>query len=396
MTNKNKDSKHGVDTRLVSLGRDKQYTGSAVNPKIVRASTILFESVQAMREAGQRRDEQVEYYGRRGTTTTFAFQDAMCDLEQAAGCLVYPSGTSALTTALLAFLNTGDHLLMVDSVYEPTRDFCDGTLVEKGIAVDYYDPLDAGSLERLIKPNTRVIFLESPGSLTMEVQDVATIVSVAKSHDIVTIIDNTYATAYNFVPIAAGIDISVQSATKYICGHSDVMLGVTCANQASWARLQKVSHQLGLCASVDDVYTALRGLRTMSVRLRQHEASALEIAAWLDSRAEVDHVRHPAFRECPGHEFYQRDFSGGNGLFAFVVRGGDEVSIAAMLNGYQHFKLGFSWGGYESLVLHAHGLSNRQFPNLAKDQHLIRLHIGLEAVEDLIEDLEQGFKRLNG
>jgi cystathionine beta-lyase len=346
-----------------------------------------------MQEAGRQSNEHVEYYGRKGTSTTFAFQTAMCALEEAAGCFVYPSGTSALTTALLAFLNTGDHLLMVDSVYEPTRDFCRGTLLEKGIEVSYYDPIDADSLTQLIKPNTRVIFLESPGSLTMEVQDVPKIVAMAKAHNIVTIIDNTFATAYNFAPIPAGIDISVQSATKYICGHSDIMLGVTCANQKTWPRLQEISFQLGLCASVDDVYTALRGLRTMGLRLRQHDQSALQVAQWLSAREEVDYVLHPAFDSCPGSEYFKRDFSGGNGLFSFVLKGGNERSIAAMLDGYHHFKLGFSWGGYESLVLHAHGFQGRQYTRLCSGQNLIRLHIGLESVKDLLDDLQLGFER---
>ena len=390
---KNRDPKK--DTLLINAGRSKEYTGRAVNPKIVRASTIVFDSVADMHESGRKRLGPVEYYGRRGTTTTFAFQKAMCQLEEAAGCFVYPSGTSALTTALLAFLNHGDHLLMVDSAYEPTRDFCGGTLTEKGVEVSYYDPLDTDALAELIKPNTKVIFLESPGSLTMEVQDVPKIVDIAAKHNLITIIDNTFATAYNFAPIPLGVDVSVQSGSKYLCGHSDLMLGVTCCNERAWPRLQEISLQLGLCASVDDIYTALRGLRTMGIRLRQHDDSALRVANWLSSRDEVDHVRHPGMDTCPGHEFYRRDFSGGNGLFSFVVNQRTSTAIAAMVDGYKHFKLGFSWGGYESLVLPAQGLSNRKYNNLNDDQTLVRLHIGLESVEDLIDDLAEGFTRLN-
>ena len=390
---KNRDPRK--DTLLINAGRSKEYTGRAVNPKIVRASTIVFDSVADMHESGRRRLGPVEYYGRRGTSTTFAFQQAMWQLEEATGCFVYPSGTSALTTALLAFLNQGDHLLMVDSAYEPTRDFCVGTLSEKGVEVSYYDPLDTNSLVKLIQSNTRVIFMESPGSLTMEVQDVPKIVQIAADHDLVTVIDNTFATAYNFAPIPMGVDVSVQSGSKYLCGHSDIMLGVACCSEKAWPRLQQISLELGLCASVDDIYTALRGLRTMGVRLRQHDESALHIAQWLSGCDEVDHVLHPAFAACPGHEFYERDFSGGNGLFSFVLNGRSSAAVAAMVDGYHHFKLGFSWGGYESLALPAAGLSNRKFNRLREDQTLIRLHIGLESIDDLIEDLSEGFKRLN-
>lgn len=390
-----KNKNDSIDTQLVNAGRDKAYTGNAINPKIVRASTLVFDSVAAMREAGKHRGDRIEYYGRRGTSTTFAFEQAMCEFEQAQGCFIYPSGTSALTTALLAFLNPGDHLLMVDTAYEPTRDFASGTLRDKGVELSFYDPVNTDALAALIKPNTRVIFMESPGSLTMEVQDIPKIVEMATAHNIITILDNTYATAYNFMPIAAGVDVSVQSATKYICGHSDVMLGVSCANERAWPKLQKTSAQLGLCAGVDDVYTALRGLRTLSIRLRQHSDNALQVAQWLAARSEVDHVRHPALATCPGHAFFKRDFNGGNGLFAFVLNDAQPQAIAAMLDGYRHFKLGFSWGGYESLVLHAHGLQQRQFPTLRNNQAVIRLHIGLESVDDLLEDLNDGFERFN-
>lgn len=381
------------DTQLVTTGRDRAYTGKAVNPKIVRASTIVFDSLADMAESNSRRNESVETYGRRGTTTTFAFQQAMCELEGAAGCYVYPSGTSALTTALLAFLNPGDHLLMVDSVYEPTREFCLGTLKEKGVTTEFYHPTKVDDLASKIRPNTKVIFLESPGSLTMEVQDIRSIVELARQHQVITMIDNTYGTPYHFSPLAAGIDISIQSATKYICGHSDVMLGVSCANEETWARLHAISIQMGICASVDDVYTALRGLRTMGVRLKQHESSALEVARWLMQRPEVDHVRHPTLDPCPGSEWYQRDFSGANGLFSFVLNDANPRALSAMLDGYQHFKLGYSWGGYESLVLKAQGFGSREQCTLNANQTIVRLHIGLEATADLIDDLDTGFAR---
>jgi len=388
--------KQRTKTDLVSVGRDKKFTGSAVNPAVVRASTIVFDSVAEMDSAGRRRNHGIEYYGRRGTSTTFAFMQAMCELENAAGCYVYPCGTSAITGALLSFLSAGDHLLMVDSVYEPTREFVDGTLARMGISTTYYDPMLGAEIVDLVRDNTSVIFLESPGSLTMEVQDVPSIVEVAKANDIVTMIDNTYATPVSFKPLDFGVDISIHSATKYISGHSDVMLGVASANSACWRQLQSRSYELGICASVDDIYTALRGVRTLDVRLAEHQRNALQIAHWLAAREEVDHLRHPAFATCPGHEYYKRDYSCGNGLFSFVLNCGNDKAIEAMIDGMQHFKLGFSWGGYESLILATNDFSRRRTATYWQAAGpLIRLHVGLEDPQDLIEDLAAGFDRFN-
>ncbi len=377
-------------TQLVNSGREKTYTGSAVNPALVRASTVVFDSVSDMTHAAKHKDDGVEFYGRRGTKTTFALTQAISELEGAAGAYVYPCGTAAITSSLLCFLSAGDHLLMVDSVYEPTREFVEGTLAKLGIEADYYDPLIGADIERMLKPNTKVIFLESPGSLTMEVQDIPAIAGVAMEHNVVTMIDNTYATPYCFKPLDVGVDISIHSATKYLSGHSDVMLGVASANEKTWRRLQSGSYQLGQCASVDDCYTTLRGLRTLSVRMKQHETSALTVAHWLSQHELVDHLRHPAFETCPGHECFQRDFSGGNGLFSFVLRHYNTPALNAFLDGLHHFKLGFSWGGYESLVLGASDFSSRRTATQWQASgHLIRLHIGLEDVEDLIQDLQQ-------
>lgn len=379
------------DTRILNAGRQKKFTGSAVNPTLVRASTIVFDSVAEMQAAAYGRDDGVAYYGRRGTNTTFALMEAISELENAEGSYVYSCGTAAITSCLLSFLSAGDHLLMVDSVYEPTRDFVGGALARLGVEVDYYDPLIGTQIESLIKKNTRVIFMESPGSLTMEVQDVPAIASVAAEHDIVTMIDNTYATPFNFRPLDVGVDISIHSATKYLSGHSDVMLGVASANKQTWRQLQKNSYQLGQCASVDDCYTALRGLRTLPVRMRQHSESALELAQWLSKHEAVDHVRHPALPTCPGHASFLRDFSGGNGLFSFVLNGGSSDAVNAMLDGFSHFRLGFSWGGYESLVLAASNFSvRRTATKWDATGHLIRLHVGLESVDDLRADLEHG------
>lgn len=384
------------DTKLVTAGRDKKYTGSAVNPSLVRASTIVFDTVEDMAQAGKQKDDGAEFYGRRGTSTTFAFTEAMCELENAAGCYVYPCGTSAITASLMSFLSAGDHLLMVDSVYEPTREFCGGTLARYGVEVTFYDPLLGAEIDTLVQANTKVIFMESPGSLTMEAQDVPAIVDVAKTKGIVTMIDNTYATPVHFKPLDVGVDISIHSATKYLNGHSDVMLGVASANQKHWRQLQARSYELGLCASVDDIYTTLRGIRTLGVRLREHDRNAMTVARWLEQRDEVDHLRHPAFATCPGHDIFMRDFSGGNGLFSFVLKQNNQKAVNAMLDGMRHFKMGFSWGGFESLILAANDFSERRSAtNWDESRALIRLHIGLENPQDLIDDLQDGFDRYN-
>jgi len=382
------------DTQIIATGRDKRFTGAAVNPRLVRASTIVFDSVEEMLAAGSKKNQGVEYYGRRGTPTTFAFCEAMCELESAAGCYVYSCGTSAITASLMSFLSAGDHLLMVDSVYEPTRKFCTGALTRFGIEVSFYDPLIGAGIEELVRGNTKAIFLESPGSLTMEVQDVPAIVKVARKHKVVTMIDNSYATPINFKPLDFGVDISIHSVTKYINGHSDVMLGVASANEKHWPQLQARSFELGLCASVDDVYTSLRGIRTLGIRLREHERNARIVAEWIIQRSEVDHLRHPDYSSCPGHDEYRRDFSGSNGLFSFVLKENQQDAINALLDGMEHFKMGFSWGGYESLILAESNFSARRTATQwDESKALIRLHIGLEDPQDLIDDLQSGFER---
>lgn len=384
------------NTRLVSAGRQKKFTGKMVNPRVARTSTVLFDTVADMEHAVKHGHQGAESYGRRGTSTTFAFSQAMAELDGAAGCYTYPCGTSAITASLLSFLAAGDHLLMVDSVYQPTRNFCTHTLARLGVETSYYDPMIGENIHSLVQHNTKVIFIESPGSLTMEVQDVPAIVKVAKQHGIISMIDNTYATPLNFQPLQVGVDVAIQSATKYINGHSDVMIGIACANAICWPTLNRRSYELGLCTSVDDIYTTLRGVRTLGVRLREHERNAMTVARWLEQRVEVDHLRHPAFNTCPGHEYFKRDFVGGNGLFSFVLNRGDKKSVSAMIDGMQHFKLGFSWGGFESLILPAFDLADtRTATKWQATGPLIRLHIGLEDTEDLISDLERGLERLN-
>ena len=384
------------DTRLIHAGRNKKYTGSAVNPALVRAATIVFDSFAELKHATLNRGNRVPFYGRRGTDTHFALQEAMCELEGGAGCALYPCGAAAVSGALLAFLKAGDHLLMVDSVYEPTRALCDKVLAGYGIETSYYDPQTGAAIASLIKPNTKVIFLESPGSLTFDMQDIPAITAVARQHNIVTILDNTWAAALLCQPFELGVDVSVQAATKYIVGHSDVMLGTATANEKYWPQLREHSYLLGYSTSADDAYAALRGLRTLAVRLKQHEHNALALAHWLQQRPEVAAVLHPALPSHPGHELFKRDFSGSNGLFSFVLKQGSQQQVEALIEGMAHFKMGFSWGGFESLITATMKLQNlRSATSWPYSGPLIRLHAGLEDVDDLIADLSQAFDRFN-
>jgi cystathionine beta-lyase len=384
------------DTKIVNAGRSAKWTNGVVNPPITRASTVVFNTVDEMNNALKNRHNQTMVYGRRGTNTSFAFSDAMVDLEGGAGCALYPSGTAAITNAILAFVEQGDHILMVDSAYEPTRDYCDKILAKIGITTTYYDPMIGANIEHLIRDNTRLVFLESPGSLTMEVQDVPKISDIAHKHGCIVMLDNTWGAGINFKPFNYGVDVSVQAATKYIVGHSDVMLGTATAIEKYWPQLRDYSYLMGQCTSPDDLYLALRGIRTLGVRLKQHQQSAIKVAQWLSGRSEVDKILHPAFKSCPGHEFFKRDFTGSNGLFSFTLNCGDRAALTAFLDGLNHFKMGYSWGGFESLILGISNVNNiRTATSFDCKYPLIRLHIGLEDVDDLIQDLSQGFDRLN-
>ena len=296
----------------------------------------------------------------------------------------------------MSFLKAGDHLLMVDSAYEPTRSLCEGLLAGFGIETTYYDPLIGAGIVDLIQANTKVLFLESPGSITMEIQDVPTLSRIAHEHNMVVMLDNTWASPINSRPFDMGVDISIQAATKYIVGHSDVMMGTATSNAQHWDQLREHSYLMGYCTSPDDVYLASRGLRTLGVRLAQHEKNALKVANWLTTRPEVDHLRHPAFASCPGHEFFKRDFSASNGLFSVVLKEGNTRSLTALVENMTYFKMGFSWGGFESLILSVSGIQKmRTTTKWDSSKPLIRLHIGLENPDDLIADLEAGFTRMN-
>ncbi|OBT31956.1 cystathionine beta-lyase [Vibrio splendidus] len=385
-------------TKLITAGRDKKWTNGVVNPPVQRASTVVFNSVEEKRKATINRANKTLFYGRRGTNTHFAFQDAMVEVEGGAGCALYPCGTAAISNAILSFVETGDHILMVDTCYEPTRDFCDTIMKKMGVETTYYEPTIGEGIQDLIKPNTKVLFTESPGSVTMEVQDIPTLARIAHEHDIIVMLDNTWAAGVNFSPFDFGVDISIQAATKYIVGHSDVMLGTAVANEKCWDQLREQSYLMGQCVSPDDAYLALRGIRTLDVRLRQHAESSLKVAKWLETRPEVDHVRHPAIESCPGHEFFKRDFTGGNGLFSFVLKNSNTKATTALLDGMTHFSMGYSWGGFESLILANEPNSFDSLRTVANPNFtgtLVRVHIGLEDVDDLIADLEAGLERYN-
>jgi cystathionine beta-lyase len=375
-----------ANTALVEGGRRREWRGRIVNPPVERASTILFDSVAELR--ANKPGLGIYRYGLQGTATHWALAEALTELEPgAAGTALYSSGLAAITAPLMAVLSAGDELLVTDSVYGPTRIFCDTILKRFGVSTRYFDPLAGEAISDSIGESTRAILLESPGSLTMEVQDVPAISAVARERGIVTLLDNTWATPLLFPALSAGIDISIVAGTKYVGGHADVMLGAATANADQCDRLQRTSWDLGHAVSADDAWLASRGLRTMGVRLKQHESSALEIAHWLKQQPRVGRVLHPALPDCPGHEYWKRDFKGSSGLFSFELDGNREAFIDSL----EHFGIGYSWGGYESLALPVDPQRTVSEPPAA---NLVRLHIGLEDPGDLIDDLARAFSRL--
>ncbi|HYJ82186.1 MAG TPA: cystathionine beta-lyase [Allosphingosinicella sp.] len=383
-----------TDTRLVHGGRRREWRGRLVNPPVHRGSTLLFDSVAEMRAAAPGFGKP--YYGLHGTPTQWALAEALTELEPgAAGTTLHPNGLAAVTAALLSVLSTGDELLMTDSVYGPTRRFCDGFLKRYGVTTRYYDPLVGSGISELIGERTKAVFLESPGSLTMEVQDVPAICAAAKARGVATLLDNTWATPLFFPALAMGVDLSILAGTKYVGGHSDVMLGSVTANAPWYPKLERTSWDLGQSVSPDDAWLCSRGLRTMGVRLRQHEASASRIAGWLREQPQVAAVLHPAFPDCPGHEAWVRDFKGSSGLFSFVLRGGGDSERTRFLEALELFGLGYSWGGFESLVVPADPERLRTATRWESEGPLVRLQIGLEDPDDLIEDLAQALGRWN-
>lgn len=379
------------DTAVVAAGRRPEWTAGVVNTPVWRASTILYDDVAHLRAAAGKDTHHRLFYGRRGTPTQWSLADALTELEPGAeATFLYPSGVAAIAAVLLTLLSPGDELLLVDSAYDPTRAMATGLLKRMGITTRFYDPTIGAGIADLIGDRTRAVFMESPGSLTFEVQDVPAIVAAAKARGVATILDNTWATPLLFPAIAHGVDYAMLACTKYVVGHSDVMLGSVTAAPGRFAKLRDTSFALGQVVGPDDAWLGSRGLRTMAVRLKQHEASALEIARWLEGRAEVAQVLHPALPSHPGHALWQRDFRGSSGLFAFVLDGGDEAARAALIDTLHHFGIGYSWGGFESLAIPVDPARYRTATTPDFAGPLVRLQIGLEDPADLIADLERG------
>lgn len=390
-------------TRIVTSGRRPEWTGTAdqpgavVSPPVWRASTHLYTDTAALKSGPHSNEDGRFFYGRRGSPTQWALAEALTALEPGGhGTMLYPSGVAAITGALLSVLSPGDVLLMTDSAYDPSRGFADGFLRRFGIETRYYDPMIGAGISALICERTRAILMESPGSLTFEVQDVPAICATARaaSADIALVIDNTWATGHFMPALALGADMSVVACTKYIAGHSDVMLGSVTATERHYPGLRRTAQALGHVVSPDDAWLALRGLRTLDVRLRQHQASALEIAYWLADQPQVARVLHPALPTCPGHALWARDFAGSSGLFSFVLRGGTDAARAALVDTLSLFGIGYSWGGFESLAIPVDPARCRSAtdwpPDGDPDALVVRLHIGLEDPADLIADLAKG------
>ena len=376
-------------TRLVHAGREPARQHGFVNTPIYRGSTVIFPTMAAL-EA----NDQAFTYGRLGTPTVRALEAAIAELEGGHRTLMTPSGLSAIATSLLAFLGAGDELLIVDSVYRPARRFCDNVLARLGVTVTYYDPLIGAGIEKLITNKTKVVFTESPGSQTFEVQDIPVIAEAAHEAGAVVVLDNTWATPLYFKPFAYGADVSIQAATKYIGGHADIMLGAITTSEKTAAAIAKTHEDLGLCVGPEDVYLGLRGLRSLGVRLERHQRSGLELARWLAGRPEVARVIHPALPADPGHALWTRDFTGASGLFSIVLKPVPRTKLAAMVDGLSLFGMGYSWGGFESLILPFDPSAYRTATKWQAEGPALRLHAGLEDVEDLKADLEAGFARL--
>lgn len=390
------------ETRLIHAGRKKAWTHpdggrGIVNPPVYHASTILFDTLDQF-DAAVRNPDDGLYYGRRGTPTTWALESALTEMEPGAvGTQLFPSGVAAIAASLLCAAKPGDHLLITDSAYEPTRKLCDGLLARLGVSTTYFAPtLAPDDIMALATERTTGILLESPGSLTFEIQDVPAISALARRRNILTILDNTYATPLLFPAIQHGADLSIQSLTKYVIGHSDAMMGAVTANEHGWQALRATSLQLGQCAAPDDAFLALRGLRTLAVRLKQHDMNARAVATWLQQQPALQRLYHPAFPGCAGHDIWKRDFTGASGLFSILLQPAPRKNLAAFVDHLEHFGMGFSWGGYESLILVTNVAANRTAETWSEAGPLLRLHIGLENPDDLIADLAAGLQRYTG
>lgn len=381
-------SKHAA-TQVVHLGRDPEANHGFVNPPVYRGSTVLFPTVAELKAY-----KRPYTYGRRGTPTVKALESAIARLEGGAFTALAPSGYQAVAMALLAFVESGDHILVADTVYQPTRKCCDVLLKKLGVETQYYDPLIGAGIEALVRPNTRLIFTESPGSQTFEVQDIPAIAAVARARELWLVMDNTWASPLYFKALGHGVDVSIQAATKYIVGHADAMLGAVTANARAARHVEQAKETLGVCPGSEETYLGLRGLRTLDVRLERHQRSGLDVARWLEARPEVSRVLHPGLESHPGHALWRRDFLGASGLFGVILEPAPEAAVAAMLDGLELFGMGYSWGGYESLVIPFDAAPYRTATRWQPEGPALRIHIGLEDVGDLEADLAAGLDRL--
>lgn len=381
------------DTLLTHLGRDPAQTRGTVNMPVFRTSTVVFPDLESY-EHRDPDDFKSMRYGVHGTPTTWAFEEAVARMEGGHMAVAVPSGLAAITAALSAFAKKGDHLLVTDSAYAPTRNFCDRQLKPNGVEVEYYDPLVGGGIDKLLRPNTKAVFCEAPGSLTFEMQDIPAIAAAAHARGIPVISDSTWGTPYFFRAFERGVDVSIHAGTKYIVGHSDVLMGLIVTNEQCWLPVRRTIADFGYCVSPDDCYLALRGFRTIGVRMKQQMANAIAVASWLQSRPEVLRVLYPALEDDPGHAIWKRDFDGAASLFGFVLKEVPRAKVAAFVNALKLFGIGSSWGGYESLVTAPQPEKVRTATQWNPGGPTIRLHIGLEDPADLIADLGQAFTRL--
>lgn len=393
-------SKKHIATTMVHAGRDKRYTLGAVNAVVQRASSVIFDSLEEKKRATAGRANGELFYGRRGTLTHFSLQQAMCELEGGAGCALFPCGAAAVANSILAFVAQGDHVLMTNSAYEPSQDFCQKILGKMGVTTSWFDPMIGSDIRHCLTDNTRIVFLESPGSITMEVHDVPAIVKAVRDKlpEAVIILDNTWSGGVFFRALDFGVDISLQAGTKYLLGHSDAMMGTAVASARCWTQLRENAYLMGQMLDADTAYLTSRGLRTLAVRLQSHQQSALKIARWLVQHPQVARVNHPALPGSKGHEFWQRDFTGSSGLFSFILNKRlDNQQLAAYLDHFRYFRMAYSWGGYESLILANQPeeiAAIRPSGEVDFSGTLIRVHIGLENADDLIDDLAAGFARI--
>ena len=382
-------------TNLVHAGRDPHNNHGVVNPPVYHASTILQPSLDKF-EAARTPEWNGYRYGRSGTPTSRYFEDAVAEIYGGAGAVSVSSGLAAITNGILACVKPGDHILVTDNAYIPTRRFCNEMLQSFNVDTTFYDPLIGSKIKELIKPNTVMIYTEAPGSQTFEMSDIPAIAEVAHQNDAIVLMDNTWASAMYFNPFEKGVDIVVEAVTKYICGHSDVMMGIIVGKSEEWAQATRNTAKLnGNASGPDDLYLAQRGLRTMAVRMAENQKNGLALANWLETRKEVKRVLHPGLSSDPGHNLWKRDFTGASGLFSFILEEGyTRAALAAMLDGLKFYGMGASWGGFESLIVPANPRENRTATKWTENGQLLRVHAGLEDIDDLIDDLASGLDRL--